>query len=145
MKSRGGYTQGRNFQRRGGCDLSPASIRRQPGAGTPLARCLRIPRQRQGGLGRSICRRRPVRRGQYGKNVRDRGGETQTPMQQGSSVADRELTAAIREAIVEDNSLSSYAHNVKIITENGVVTLRGPVKTPAEKAAVVAKAEQAKG
>src|SRR5262245_51831913 len=88
--------------------------------------------------------------GQYdadntGNNVRDRGVETRTPTDQGGNAADRQLTATIRKAIVADDSLSTDAHNVKIITENGVVTLRGPVKTPAEKAAVVAKAEQAKG
>jgi hyperosmotically inducible periplasmic protein len=80
-----------------------------------------------------------------GKNVRDRGGETVTPMDQGGSAADRELTANIRKAIVDDGSLSTNAHNVKVITVDGVVTLRGPVKTPAEKAAVAAKAAKAKG
>jgi hyperosmotically inducible periplasmic protein len=79
-----------------------------------------------------------------GKNVRDRGA-TLTPMDQGGSAADRELTATIRKAIVDDGSLSTNAHNVKIITVDGVVTLRGPVKTPAEKAAVAATAEKAKG
>lgn len=79
-----------------------------------------------------------------GKNVRDRGA-TLTPMDQGGSAGDRELTATIRKAIVDDGSLSTNAHNVKIITVDGVVTLRGPVKTPAEKAAVAATAEKAKG
>ena len=80
-----------------------------------------------------------------GKNVRDRGGETVTPMDQGGSAADRDLTANIRKAIVADDSLSTNAHNVKVITVDGVVTLRGPVKSPAEKAAVAAKAEKAQG
>jgi hyperosmotically inducible periplasmic protein len=80
-----------------------------------------------------------------GKNVRDRGDKTLTPMDQGGSAGDRELTATIRKAIVDDGSLSTNAHNVKIITVDGVVTLRGPVKTPAEKAAVAATAEKAKG
>jgi osmotically-inducible protein OsmY len=79
-----------------------------------------------------------------GKNVRDRG-ETLTPMDQGGSAGDRELTAAIRKSIVDDDSLSTNAHNVKIIMVDGVVTLRGPVKTPAEKAAVAALAQKAKG
>ena len=80
-----------------------------------------------------------------GKNVRDREDKTLTPMDQGGSAQDRELTAAIRKAIVDDDSLSTNAHNVKIVTIDGVVTLRGPVKTPAEKAAVAAAAEKAKG
>jgi hyperosmotically inducible periplasmic protein len=80
-----------------------------------------------------------------GKNVRDRGEKTLTPMDQGGSASDRELTAAIRRAIVKDDSLSSNAHNVKIVTVDSVVTLRGPVKSAAEKAAVAAKAERAKG
>jgi len=80
-----------------------------------------------------------------GKNVRDRDDKTLTPMDQGGSEADREVTAAIRRAIVDDESLSTNAHNVKIITVAGVVTLRGPVKTPAEKAAVATTAEKTKG
>jgi hyperosmotically inducible periplasmic protein len=80
-----------------------------------------------------------------GKNVRDREDKTLTPMDQGGSAQDRELTAAIRKAIVDDDSLSTNAHNVKIITVDGVVTLRGPVKTPAEKATVAALAQKAKG
>jgi hyperosmotically inducible periplasmic protein len=80
-----------------------------------------------------------------GKNVRDRGDKTLTPMDQGGSAGDRELTATIRKAIVGDGSLSTNAHNVKIITVDGVVTLRGPVKTPSEKAAVATTAEKTKG
>ena len=79
------------------------------------------------------------------KNVRDRDDKTLTPMDQGGSSADREITAAIRKAIVDDDTLSSNAHNVKIITVDGVVTLRGPVKSAAEKAAVAAKAQRTKG
>ena len=51
-----------------------------------------------------------------GKNVRDRADKTLTPMDQGGSAQDRELTAAIRKAIVDDDSLSTNAQNVKIIT-----------------------------
>jgi hyperosmotically inducible protein len=80
-----------------------------------------------------------------GKNVRDRGGETVTPMDQGGSATDREVTANIRKAIVDDDSLSTNAHNVKVITIDGVVTLRGPVKSSAEKVAVAAKAEKVAG
>lgn len=78
------------------------------------------------------------------KNVRDRG-DTMTPPDQGGSAADRELTAEIRRSIVKDDSLSTNAHNVKIMAVDGVVTLRGPVKSAAEKTTVVAKAQGAKG
>src|SRR6185295_11652683 len=61
-----------------------------------------------------------------GRNVRDRDDKTLTPMDQGGSVSDRELTAAIRREIVKDDTLSSNAHNVKIVTRDSVVTLRGP-------------------
>ena len=80
-----------------------------------------------------------------GKNVRDRGGESLTPMDQGRSAADRELTAQIRQAIVSDDEMSIQAQNVKIITIDGSVTLRGPVESAAEKATVAAKAKQIAG
>lgn len=79
------------------------------------------------------------------KNVRDRGGETLTPTDQGESAADRELTAKIRRAIVADDKLSTDAQNVKIITIDGLVTLRGPVKSASEKATVAARAQQIAG
>jgi len=90
-----------------------------------------------------------VAAGQYnadntGKNVRDRG-KTVTPMDQGGSAADREVTANIRKAIVDNDNLSTYAQNVKIVTRDGAVTLRGPVKTAEEKAAVASTAEQVAG
>ena len=80
-----------------------------------------------------------------GKNVRDRGDETLTPADQGGSAADREVTANVRKAIVDDDDLSMNAHNVKVITQNGVVTLRGPVESASEKASVTAKAKKVAG
>jgi osmotically-inducible protein OsmY len=77
--------------------------------------------------------------------VRDRDDKTLTPMDQGGSASDRELTAAIRRAIVDDDSLSTNAQNVKIVTVDGVVTLRGPVKNTAERAAVASMAAKANG
>ncbi len=79
-----------------------------------------------------------------GRNVRDRG-DTVTPTDQGGSAADREVTANIRKAIVDDDRLSTNAHNVKIVTRDGAVTLRGPVKSAEEKAAVAAAAERVAG
>jgi hyperosmotically inducible protein len=80
-----------------------------------------------------------------GRNVRDRGGATMTPGDQSESEADRTVTQQIRRAVVADDSLSTIAKNVKIITTNGVVTLRGPVQTPHEKEAIEAKARQLAG
>jgi hyperosmotically inducible protein len=54
--------------------------------------------------------------------------------------SDLQLTASIRRSIVADDSLSTYAHNVKIVVQNGVATLGGPVRTAEEKAAIEAKA-----
>jgi osmotically-inducible protein OsmY len=79
------------------------------------------------------------------KNTRDRSDQTLTPTDQGESAADRELSANIRKAIVDDDALSMNAHNVKIITKGGVVTLRGPVKNASEKASVAAKAQKIAG
>ena len=71
-----------------------------------------------------------------GRNKRDRSGETQTSGDQSNSSADIKTTSTIRRAIVHDSSLSTMAKNVKIMTQDGVVTLRGPVKSEAEKAKV---------
>jgi hyperosmotically inducible protein len=80
-----------------------------------------------------------------GRNVRDRSGATLTPGDQSESEADRTLTQRIRQAVVADDSLSTTAHNIKIITINGVVTLRGPVNSTQEKATINAKAQQIAG
>lgn len=80
-----------------------------------------------------------------GKNVRDRDDKTLTPGDQSSNPADVELTRRIREAVVADDSLSTNAHNVKIITINGTVTLRGPVASAEEKAKIEATAQKLAG
>ena len=80
-----------------------------------------------------------------GRNVRDRGGDTVTPGDQSNNTADLNLTQQIRQTIMADKSLSTNAKNVKIITANGVVTLRGPVNTPQEKATIEAKAQRIAG
>jgi len=80
-----------------------------------------------------------------GRNVRDRDGDTLTPGDQSSDPADVELTRRIREAVVDDKSLSTTAHNIKIITVNGVVTLRGPVASAQEKTKIVDKAQKLAG
>jgi hyperosmotically inducible periplasmic protein len=57
-----------------------------------------------------------------------------------SAKTDRETTAKIRKAIIADKDLSTYAHNVKVITTNGSVTLKGPVKSEDEKQKVASAA-----
>jgi osmotically-inducible protein OsmY len=78
-------------------------------------------------------------------NVRDREGALPTPIDQSNRPEDLEITQRIRQAILEDQALSVSAENIKVITVNGKVTLRGPVKSQAEKAAIVAKARQIAG
>jgi osmotically-inducible protein OsmY len=73
-------------------------------------------------------------------NQRDRAAGEVTADQQKMNLPDRELTRQIRRSIIADKSLSSYAHNVKIISQNGLVTLKGPVKSDDEKRIIVAKA-----
>jgi len=73
-----------------------------------------------------------------GVNARDRSSQTTTPFDQPNDKADIKLAAAVRRAIVKDKSLSMSAHNVKLVAAGGVVTLRGPVDSAAEKASVEA-------
>jgi hypothetical protein len=80
-----------------------------------------------------------------GRNTRDSDGATLTADRQSNSKADVEITRQIRRAIVKDDSLSTDAHNVKIITSGGVVTLRGPVASSEEKMAVAKTAEKING
>ena len=79
------------------------------------------------------------------RNSRDRDGATQTSGDQAENETDRQISANVRQAVVGDNSLSMNAHNVKIITSGGTVTLRGPVKSSEEKAAIESKAKQVAG
>jgi hyperosmotically inducible protein len=69
-------------------------------------------------------------------NRRDRDNQTVTPAHQPNDKADIKLAAAVRRAIVKDKSLSTTAHNIKIVASQGAVTLRGPVKSEEEKARV---------
>jgi hyperosmotically inducible periplasmic protein len=68
-----------------------------------------------------------------------------TADQQKMNPADRETTRQIRSAIVKDKTLSTYSHNIKIITQNGKVTLKGPVRSDDEKANIEAKAAAVAG
>lgn len=73
-------------------------------------------------------------------NQRDQSRNEPTADQQKDNRTDRDITRQIRQSIVADDSLSTYAHNVKVITQNGQVTLKGPVRSEDEKQAVTSKA-----
>ena len=78
-------------------------------------------------------------------NQRDRAPGAVTADQQKLNKADQEVAQKIRKAVNADKSLSTYAHNVKIIVNNGAVTLRGPVRADSEKLAIGNKATSIAG
>ena len=78
-------------------------------------------------------------------NTRDRAKTAKTADQQKENPTDRTLTQQIRKALMADKSLSSYAHNVKVIAVGGQVTLKGPVRSDEEKKSVEAKALEVAG
>ena len=67
-------------------------------------------------------------------NERDREKGAVTADQQKENASDRDLTQKIRHALMQDKSLSTYAHNVKVVAQGGQVTLKGPVRSDAGKA-----------
>jgi hyperosmotically inducible protein len=74
-------------------------------------------------------------------NTKKNQDQTQpTADQQKMNTPDRTITQRIRKSIHQDQNLSTYAHNIKIITQGGKVTLRGAVKSEEEKAALEEKA-----
>jgi hyperosmotically inducible protein len=78
-------------------------------------------------------------------NQRDRAKGAVTADQQKENATDRDLTQKVRRALMQDKTLSTYAHNVKIIAQNGNVTLKGPVRSEEERATVEAKATEVVG
>ena len=78
-------------------------------------------------------------------NTRDRAKGAVTADQQKDNATDRDLTQKIRRALMQDKSLSSYAHNVKVIAQGGQVTLKGPVRSAEEKKSVESKAIEVAG
>src|ERR1700732_4314606 len=78
-------------------------------------------------------------------NKRDKNPGEATADQQKMNPADRTLTANIRKSVMADKSLSTYAHNVKIISQDGVVTLKGPVRSDEEMKSIMAKAVEVAG
>jgi osmotically-inducible protein OsmY len=73
-------------------------------------------------------------------NQRDNDKTEPTADQQKNNPSDIDITQQIRKSVMKDKSLSTYAHNVKIIAQNGMVTLKGPVTSEEEKKAVEMKA-----
>lgn len=78
-------------------------------------------------------------------NQRDRDPNASTADQQANNRSDRDITQQVRKAIIADKTFSTYAHNVKVITQNGQVTLKGPVRSDDEKHAIEAKATSIAG
>ena len=68
-----------------------------------------------------------------------------TADQQSQATSDRMITKKIRQSLIADKTLSTYGHNVKIITENGAVTLKGPVHSEEEKQNIASKAAEVVG
>jgi hyperosmotically inducible periplasmic protein len=79
------------------------------------------------------------------ENKRDQNPDEATADQQKMNPADRNITARIRRSIMADKSLSTYAHNVKIISQDGTVTLKGPVRSDDEVQSIVSKATDVTG
>jgi osmotically-inducible protein OsmY len=79
------------------------------------------------------------------QNARDKDSTTLTPKDQKETKTDIKITSNIRKTVVRDKSLSIDAQNAKIITRNGMVTLRGPVANEAEKMKLQQITQQTKG
>jgi osmotically-inducible protein OsmY len=78
-------------------------------------------------------------------NKRDRDKSSPTADRQKMNPTDRDLAKRIRASIVDDKSLSTYAHNIKILAQDGKVTLKGPVRSEDEKNVIAAKATEIAG
>jgi hyperosmotically inducible periplasmic protein len=78
-------------------------------------------------------------------NQADRAKGAVTADKQKENATDRDLAKRIRQSVVADKSLSTYAHNVKIVAQGGQVTIKGPVRSEAEKTAIETKATEIAG
>jgi hyperosmotically inducible periplasmic protein len=78
-------------------------------------------------------------------NKRDRNPAEATADRQKMNAADRKLSEQIRKSIFDDKILSTYAHNVKVISQDGIVTLKGPVRSDDEVKSIMAKAVEVAG
>ena len=77
--------------------------------------------------------------------ARDRAKGAVTADQQKENATDRQVAKRIRQSLMNDKSLSTYAHNVKVVSQGGQVTLKGPVRSEEEKRSVEAKAIEIAG
>jgi hyperosmotically inducible protein len=77
-------------------------------------------------------------------NKRDRDQSSPTADQK-MNATDRDLAKRVRSAIIADKSLSTYAHNIKVVAQDGKVTLKGPVRSDEEKSAIETKATEVAG
>jgi hyperosmotically inducible protein len=78
-------------------------------------------------------------------NTKTNKGEQPTADQAKNNASDRNIMQNIRKAIVDDSSLSTYAHNIKVIAKHGKVTLKGPVRSEEEKKTIESKAVEVAG
>lgn len=83
---------------------------------------------------------KPVAADNTKANAADRKSDAKTPIDQSNDQDAIDVTASIRRAVLDDKSLSTSAHNIKIVTDGNVVTLRGPVASAEEKKRVEALA-----
>jgi osmotically-inducible protein OsmY len=97
------------------------------------------------GLNPAIAQNQPPAPDNTKVNQRDRVKSEPTADQAKNNVSDREIMQKIRKALIDDKSLSTYGHNVKIIAQNGKVTLKGPVRSAEEKEAVEKAAKDVAG
>jgi len=80
------------------------------------------------------------------RNKGDMDSSAKTPLDQSNTSVDTRITAEIRRAIMDDDAMSMNAQNCKIITDSaGIVTLRGPVESQAERSSIEAKAKAVAG
>jgi osmotically-inducible protein OsmY len=78
-------------------------------------------------------------------NKGDANSSQTTADQQKENQSDRQITQQIRKSLMNDKALSTYAHNIKIVAQNGTVTLKGPVRSEDEKQAIEQKAAEVVG
>lgn len=95
--------------------------------------------------GLACAQNAPVQPDNTKMNQGDGSKTAMTADKQKMNSSDQALTRQIRKAVIDDKSLSTYAHNVKIISRDGKVTLRGPVRSDEEKQAIASLAAQAAG
>lgn len=78
-------------------------------------------------------------------NVRDRSDDAVTADKAENGQSDRDIMAQIRKEIVDDSTISRDGHNVKVVAENGHVTLKGPVMSMSERMKIDKKASYVVG